>query len=409
MNKNNKIQINEATGDSGGGRGSYIAPLQPGIRIFKKSQMGPFLIPVSKYDSPELEYDSYDGSMDEPKKEIKKIESKAKKISNYIKNHPEATNSDEDGNNINQTPGKNMKIVPIEESSTTITSGTFNGPIAIGLKKWKESELGPYIKHSNHHINHKHKKKGVKNNVKRFIGVWEKGKNGTYKIDTHKAHTVNEWIEIKKDTLFEEILSNSIKTPSNYQKVIDKFKNDIPSEFHHSLEVMFDRIKEYVMDRGFNIKVLNSCQTGFRGVRTKDSIILCSPETIPNLASFVYILFHELKHEIQMSEFGLENSYMGDIEDFEEFYKIYWEMEMDADTYAKNWVKKIGNVLNLPEEYYDLDMLTKNYPMMSGMVRQMMTQLHQEVQRLKKQGMTYEDISDLDVVKKHLNKLEDMF
>ena len=73
MNKNNKIQIKEATGD-GGGRGSYIMPMQPGIRKFKKSEMGPFTIEVSKYDSPELEYDSYDGSMDETKKQIKKIE-----------------------------------------------------------------------------------------------------------------------------------------------------------------------------------------------------------------------------------------------------------------------------------------------------------------------------------------------
>ena len=42
-----------------------------------------------------------------------------------------------------------------------------------------------------------------------------------------------------------------------------------------------------------------------------------------------------------MSEFDLDDSYMGDIENFEEFYEIYWEMEMDADKYGKNWVKKI--------------------------------------------------------------------
>jgi len=86
MNKNNKIQINEATSDSGS-KGSYVGPLQPGIRKFKKSEMGPFTIPVSKYDSPELEYDSYDGSMDETKKQIKKIEGKAKKITNYMTKH----------------------------------------------------------------------------------------------------------------------------------------------------------------------------------------------------------------------------------------------------------------------------------------------------------------------------------
>jgi hypothetical protein len=107
--------LKEATSDSSGSRGSYIAPLQPGIRIFKKNEMGPFTIPASKYDSPMLEFDSYDGKMDETKKQIKNIESKAKKVSNYIKNHPNSTFSDEDGNVINQTPGKNLKIVPIKE------------------------------------------------------------------------------------------------------------------------------------------------------------------------------------------------------------------------------------------------------------------------------------------------------
>ncbi len=79
MDKNKKIQINEATSDSTNSRGSYVGPLQLGIRVFKKSQMGPFTQPVSKYDSPMLEFDSYDGSMDETKKEIKKIESKARR------------------------------------------------------------------------------------------------------------------------------------------------------------------------------------------------------------------------------------------------------------------------------------------------------------------------------------------
>lgn len=109
-----KKVLREATSESGS-RGSYIAPLQPGIRIFKNNEMGPFTIPVSKYDSPMLEFDSYDGKMDETKKQIKKIESKAEKVSKYMEKHPELTNSDDDGNNINQTPGKKLKIVPIKE------------------------------------------------------------------------------------------------------------------------------------------------------------------------------------------------------------------------------------------------------------------------------------------------------
>jgi hypothetical protein len=130
---------------------------------------------------------------------------------------------------------------------------------------------------------------------------------------------------------------------------------------------------------------------------------------LPNFASFVYILFHELKHEQQMSDFDMKDSYMGDIEDFEEFFKIYWEMEMDADNYGKDWVKKIGDVLKLPKDVYYLDKMIEHYPTMSNMIRHMMLHLHREVQTLKSKGFTYTDIGDLDIVKKHLEKLEDMF
>ncbi len=111
MNKN----LNEATGTSGDARGGYVAPLQPGIRYFKKNVMGPFSEPVSKYKSPDLEYDSYDGNMERTKKQRKKEEKIANKIYNYIKTHPGSTSSDEDGNPINQFPDKNKNMVPIKE------------------------------------------------------------------------------------------------------------------------------------------------------------------------------------------------------------------------------------------------------------------------------------------------------
>ena len=135
MNKNNKIQIKEATSD-GGGRGSYVAPMQLGIRKFKKSQMGPFTIEVSKYDSPELEFDSYDGSMDETKKQINKIEGKARKVTNYLSKHPDSTFSDDDGNNINQTPGKKgLKIVPIVTEWVEITQDTIFEEVFLNRRK----------------------------------------------------------------------------------------------------------------------------------------------------------------------------------------------------------------------------------------------------------------------------------
>ena len=408
MNKNNKIQINEATSDSGS-KGSYVGPLQPGIRKFKKSEMNPFTIPVSKYDSPELEFDSYDGSMDETKKQIKKIEGKAKKITNYMTKHPDSTSSDEDGSGINPTPGKNKKIVSIKENSTANSAGEYNGPIELGLKKWRKSELFPFIIQSSHKTNKKSKGKNVKNNVNRVVGMWEKGVNGKYNIDTHDVHTVKEWIEITKDTISEDIVPNEPKITSNYERVINKFRKDIPEDKIKEYDLISDKIKNFVQDRGYVVKIINSCNTGFKGVRTNKAIILCSPEMLPNFASFVYILFHELRHEQQMSEFDIKDTYMGDVEDFEEFFKFYWEMELDADKYGKDWVKKIGNVLQLPEKVYNLGHMIENYPSMSNMVKQFTLHLHREIQTLKSRGMDYSDISDLDIVKKHLKTLEDMF
>jgi hypothetical protein len=109
--------LKEATGNNTGSRGSYIIPLQPGLRNFDKTALGPFTDEVSHYDSPLLQYDSFDGKMDIKPKQRKKIERQAEKATNYIKKHPNSTFSDEDGNNLNSTPGKGKKIVPIKESN----------------------------------------------------------------------------------------------------------------------------------------------------------------------------------------------------------------------------------------------------------------------------------------------------
>lgn len=111
--KNYKININETT-SSNGSRGSFSSPLVPGVREFDDVNLEPFTIPVSKYNNAMLEYDSYDGKMDTPKKKIKKIEDKSKKMSDYIKKHPQL--NDDDGGVVNQFPNKNKKgIVPVKE------------------------------------------------------------------------------------------------------------------------------------------------------------------------------------------------------------------------------------------------------------------------------------------------------
>ena len=214
--------LREATSDSGS-KGVYVGPLQPGIRLFKKNEMSPFTIPVSKYDSPLLQFDSYDGKMDETKKQIKKIESKARKNSNYLKSHPELTTSDEDGNVINQTPGKRLKMVPIKEwvevknntvvkdffkeciikeANTSVTAGEFNAPFSIGLKKWLNTTLAPFEYEFDHNVNHHPKKSHLKNNKK--SKTYYKGPEFFKKLkdETYPVHTIKEdlavWFGKKK-------------------------------------------------------------------------------------------------------------------------------------------------------------------------------------------------------------------
>jgi len=195
LNQLIKKILQEATSDSSGGRGSYVAPLQPGMRKFNKNQLTPFEIPVSNYDSPLLDYDSYDGKMSTPKKQIQKIENKAKKITNYIKKHPNSTFSDDEGNVINPTPTKK-----INESGGG--SGEYTGPIELGLKKWSKSEVAPFTEFIENKMNDDAIKKSLKNNLKKVVGMWEKGKDGTYDREIHDVRTIKEdlgvWFGTKK-------------------------------------------------------------------------------------------------------------------------------------------------------------------------------------------------------------------
>ena len=199
--KNKIIQcLTEATSESGS-RGSYSLPLQPGLKKFDKNQLSPFSIQVSKYDNAELNYDSLDGHMDEPKKKIKKMEKKSNKISNYKKNHP--TISDDDGDVLNPYMSKiNEWVEIIDESDSSTTAGLYNGPVEIGMKKWRESELGPYKEFVNTNVNKKKAKSKLKNNIEKTVGMWEKGKDGSYEIETHDTHTIKEdlgvWFGTKK-------------------------------------------------------------------------------------------------------------------------------------------------------------------------------------------------------------------
>jgi hypothetical protein len=225
LDKNIIKIIKEATGDSTGSRGSYIPPMQPGLRPWFKNSLSPFDQSVSDYKSPLVQYDSYDHQWDLRWRQIKELERTAAKIQDYIKHHPYSTFSDEDGNPFNQTmeDGLNPNVIEkmqpftekvrfnewveitddlIMEADSSITAGPYNAPLEIGVTNWKSKELAPFVYDGNKYYNKKNLLNKLKNNVKREVGVWEKDEKGSYKKDINYPESINEdlavWFGKKK-------------------------------------------------------------------------------------------------------------------------------------------------------------------------------------------------------------------
>jgi hypothetical protein len=195
--------VTEST--STGGSGSFRVPLRPGLKLWGKDTLEPFTIPLSGYDNAEIYVDSLDGNIDT--KDVKRKEGIAKKVSNYDKKHP--IQNDEDGSDLNDNAVNKKLLKKVlgkkkiqETTNTSLSAGEYSGPIEIGLKKWRESELGPFVNDSNHHTTDKAKKKNLKNNIKKIVGMWEKHKDSGYEIPTHDVHTIKEdlgvWFGTKK-------------------------------------------------------------------------------------------------------------------------------------------------------------------------------------------------------------------
>lgn len=141
-NKNGKI--NEATVSSSSDKYSNI-PLVFGERLFNKQQMQPFYIPTSKYDNPELAYDSYDGKISTPKNKIEGKKKMARKVSKYIKNHP--TQSDDDGNILTGPLNVNEGWIEINQN-TDIDLLTEDLAVWFGTKKkpkGSKQPKGPWV------------------------------------------------------------------------------------------------------------------------------------------------------------------------------------------------------------------------------------------------------------------------
>jgi hypothetical protein len=195
---------------------------------------------------------------------------------------------------------------------------------------------------------------------------------------------------------------------SNLDTIIDSLGKNLPEEI---LEKVKESIKSYIKEKGYTVKFLNSCSTGFAGVRTQKQIIICAPNLMSTLGDFIYTIFHELRHEEQMGSLKMKNPFVDmDLNDFEKLNDHYWKMEMDADQFAKNMVAKLVIKLKIPleksKEYFKLSHHIENYQYASNMVKAYIERLVMDIIRMKKDGVEFNDIQDHPFVKKHLDKLE---
>jgi hypothetical protein len=201
------------------------------------------------------------------------------------------------------------------------------------------------------------------------------------------------------------------KSISNFDRLMNSYKESFPNEIKSKIDIISDFVKNYIVKNGYNIKYLNSCSTGFAGVRTKNQIIICSPSNMRNVGDLIYTIFHEIRHDQQIRNIKMTNPLVDfDLNDFENLYDQYWEMELDADQFAKNMIGKLVVKLKIPidlaKNYFSLSPYILNYPNMGSMIRSQITMIIQQIKQMKKMGVEYTDIQDHPIVKSHLHKLE---
>lgn len=94
----------------------------------------------------------------------------------------------------------------LKEIDSSVSSGFYNGPIELGLKKWEKSQLDPYNHFVDSEFNHSKKQKTLKNNKKRIIGFTDT----TNKVDSHDVHTINKTL---KESEWDWTQENQIEVP----------------------------------------------------------------------------------------------------------------------------------------------------------------------------------------------------
>ena len=180
---------------------------------------------------------------------------------------------------------------------------------------------------------------------------------------------------------------NTPKSQSNLDRLMDQFKYQFPKELMEKVPVIGKFVSDYIKKNNINIKFLNSCFTGFSGVRTKDQVIICAPTQMSTIGDFLYTVFHEIRHEHQIRDMKMPNPLTEfDLEDFETLADQYWKMELDADQFAKNMVAKIVIKLGIPidvaSRLFSLSHYIQNYPSASRMVRGHLAQIVNSIKEI---------------------------
>jgi len=198
---------------------------------------------------------------------------------------------------------------------------------------------------------------------------------------------------------------------SNFSRLLGHFREQFPDEFKSKVDIIEKFVVDYINKNNITIKFLNSCGTGFSGVRTRDKVIICSPMNMRTIGDFLYTIFHEIRHEKQIRDIKMDNPLTDyDLEDFEKLYNQYWEMELDADQFAKNMIAKLVIKLNLPiwfaKGQFNLSHYIEQYPSMSKNVQMSLRSIVDTIRHIKKSGGEFSDIQDHPMVQRHIEKLE---
>jgi len=198
---------------------------------------------------------------------------------------------------------------------------------------------------------------------------------------------------------------------SHFDRIMDKFRDGFPDEYKNEIDSISEYVKSFIRENNYTIKFLNSCSTGFSGVRTDKAVIICSPNFMASIGDFLYTIFHEIRHEQQISIFKMGNPTIDSLDDFEELSEKYWQMELDADSFAKKKIAEIVMKSKMPIEMakalFRLSQYIDQYASLSKMVKLHITKIANELKRMRDSGQEIKDISDHPVVKQYMERLED--